>query len=179
MLVRFVVCGLMGAARLLELRYSTGNLRTMTDARESRFNRLNFAPIAALNTAVIVSTLLFGDRRVRWQWLALLLAAQPVRYWVIATLGRHWNVRAAVSMSMIVITSGPYAWLRHPNYSVLLVELAALPAAFGLPRFALLFTLANAAVLAVRVHEEEALLFQVPGYAEHFAGKRRFIPGVF
>jgi methyltransferase len=115
----------------------------------------------------------------RWPWLIALLAVQPCRYWIIATLGRRWNVRAAVPAKLEIATSGPYAYLRHPNYSVLVVELAALPAGFGLYRLAMAATLANLTLLAIRVREEEKLLFEVPGYAEHFGDKRRFIPGVF
>ena len=179
MLTRVLVCGAMGVARLLELRFSSGNLRAAPDARESGLSRVNFVLIAALNVAVVAGTLIFGDRCVRRPWLALLLSVQPLRYWVIAMLGGRWNVRGAVSPGLEVATGGPYAYVRHPNYGVLVVELASLPAAFGLGRFAVLATIANIVLLAVRVREEEALLFDVPGYREHFQDKRRFIPGVF
>jgi methyltransferase len=169
----------MGAARLLELAFSQRNLRASTNPRESVLSRVNFVLIAALNIAVIGGTLLFGRNQPKRSWLLALLAVQPLRYWLIATLGRRWNVRGAVSPDLVIATDGPYACLRHPNYTVLAVELAALPAAFGLARLAAVATLVNLVVLAVRVREEEALLFEVPGYREHFAHKRRFVPGVF
>jgi methyltransferase len=95
------------------------------------------------------------------------------------TLGRRWNVRAAVPEEMPVATDGPYAYVRHPNYTVVGVELAALPLAFGLPKLALLATVANAALLSARIPEEEAALRRLPGWEEHFAAKKRFIPGVW
>ena len=166
----------MAAARLFEMRQSSQNLEALGSTRESRLNRGIFPLIVALHVAVIGGTFLFGSHRPRVAWLALLLAAQPLRWWTLTTLGSRWNARGAVPEAMQVETGGPYAYVRHPNYSVVALELAALPAAFGLHRLALGATLANAALLAVRIREEEALLFELPGYYEHFAGKPRFVP---
>jgi methyltransferase len=132
-----------------------------------------------LHTAAIGGTALFGRRKPRFVWLTLVLAVQPLRWWVLSTLGKRWNARAAVPQDMEVATHGPYACVRHPNYSVVIVELLALPAAFGLNRLAAVATVCNAALLGLRVHDEEALLFELPGYAEHFGDKPRFVPGLF
>jgi methyltransferase len=80
---------------------------------------------------------------------------------------------------MEVVTSGPYALVRHPNYAVVVVELAALPAAFGLRGLAALATLANIVLLKIRIGDEEELLFQLPAYERHFRTKRRFLPFLF
>jgi methyltransferase len=80
---------------------------------------------------------------------------------------------------MQVATGGPYAYVRHPNYTVVGVELAALPLAFGLPKVALVATLANVALLSGRIPEEEAALRRLPGWEAHFQEKARFIPGVW
>jgi methyltransferase len=80
---------------------------------------------------------------------------------------------------MAVVTGGPYAYVRHPNYAVVAGELFSLPAAFGLVRLALAATLANAALLTLRIREEEALLMAVESYRRHFEGKPRFLPGLF
>jgi methyltransferase len=77
---------------------------------------------------------------------------------------------------MQIETRGPYRFVRHPNYCIVLVELAALPLAFGLRRVAVAATIANALLLAVRIREEERLLFQLEGYEEHFRRLPRFIP---
>jgi methyltransferase len=116
---------------------------------------------------------------VRRLWLALLIAAQPLRVWALLSLGRYWNARGAVAPDTDVVASGPYAHVRHPNYAVVLTELAALPAAFGLDRVAAAATLLNVALLTIRIGEEEALLFQIPSYQRQFARKPRFIPFVF
>ena len=115
----------------------------------------------------------------RLPWLLLLIAAQPLRAWALLSLGRNWNARGAVASDMDVVTTGPYALIRHPNYAVVVVELAALPAAFGLGRLAAMATLANIVLLKIRIRDEEGLLFQLPAYARHFRNKRRFLPFLF
>lgn len=168
----------MGAARLIELAYSRRNISGAGESREGGGSRKTYPLMVALHTVVIVVTALAGQR-VRWPWLLILLAVQPLRAWVIATLGRNWNTRGAVSDRIEVQTGGPYAYVRHPNYVVVAIELAALPLAFGMRGLALAATVANVLLLAIRIPEEEALLNERPEYREHFEKKARFIPGVF
>ena len=178
MLIRVAVCGLMAVARLIELCHSRRNIRSRGPSNESGLNRRIFPAIVAVHAMVIGGTLLFGRGQPKRFWLLLLLAAQPLRWWVLRTLGDRWNARGAVPESMPIATDGPYALVRHPNYSVVAVELAALPLAFGLDGLAIVASLANGALLAVRIREEEALLFELPGYREHFGAKPRFVPFV-
>jgi methyltransferase len=173
-----LVCGLMGVARLIELAISRRNIQRNAESAEGDWSRRTFPLIVALHTAVITGTLLRGGR-VRLPWLFLLMAAQPLRAWVLLSLGRHWNARGAVATDMEVVTSGPYALVRHPNYAVVVAELAALPAAFSLSRLAAAATLANIALLKIRISDEEALLFQLPAYERHFRHRRRFLPFLF
>lgn len=178
MLIRLVVCVAMGAARLLELALSKRNIEQNADAKDSPKNQRIYPLIIAVHTATIAGTFIFGRKR-SLPWLATLLAVQPLRAWVLLALGKRWNARGAVSPGTEVETSGPYAYLRHPNYAVVIVELLALPMAFRLPKLAVAATVANAALLAVRIREEEAMLMQLQGYAEHFGRKKRFVPGLF
>ena len=90
--------------------------------------------------------------------LALVLASQALRWWCVATLGRRWNTRVIVVPGMPLVRSGPYRLLRHPNYVAVVVEGAALPLVHAAWMTAVAFTLANAAVLAVRIRVEEAAL---------------------
>ncbi|MGI8925152.1 MAG: isoprenylcysteine carboxylmethyltransferase family protein [Tepidiformaceae bacterium] len=177
-MTRLVVCAAMGGARLLELRLSRRNLAAAGPTSEGDWTRRTYPLMVALHAAVIVGTALKGRRKASPFWLAVLLAVQPLRLWVLTALGERWNVRAAVPQAMPVETRGPYAYVRHPNYGVVTAELAALPLAFGLWPLALGATAVNAALLALRIPEEEALLAEVPGWQEHFADKARFIPGV-
>jgi methyltransferase len=132
--------------------------------------------MVALHTTTIAGSLLFGRSRVRYAWLVLLLAVQPIRVWILVTLGRRWNTRGVVDSSMAIATDGPYRFVRHPNYSVVAVELLALPLAFGMRQLALAATLVNAMLMVIRIREEERLLGEIPGYDDHFAQKPRFLP---
>ncbi len=178
MLTRLLVCLYVATARLAELALSRRNLRESGPATESDASRATYPLIIGVHTLAIAGTLLSGHKRSR-PWLIVLLAVQPVRAWVLLTLGRRWNARGAVSEETEVETSGPYTFVRHPNYAVVAVELLALPMAFRAPKLALIVTAANAALLAARIHEEEKALMELPGYARHFLHKKRFIPGLF
>lgn len=89
-------------------------------------------------------------------WLAVFLALQIPRVWVIATLGRRWTTRIIVLPGAPLVTSGPYRFLPHPNYLVVIGEIAVLPLCLGLPWYALAFSVANLAVLGIRVRAENA-----------------------
>jgi len=177
-LIRALVCGGMAFARILELVHSKRNIEAAGESDEGRWSRRTFPAVAALHAGVIGGTFVFGGRP-RWPWLLLLLAAQPLRAWVLLTLGTRWNARAAVPKELSVATDGPYAYVRHPNYTVVLVELATLPLGFGLVRLALAGLAANTLLLAIRIRDEEELLAALPGYEAHFRDKPRFLPGLF
>ena len=179
MLTRLAVCAAVGAARLVELSWSRRNLAAAGETLEGAWSRRTYPLVIALHTLVIAGTAVSGQRRARLPWLALLLGVQPVRLWVLATLGRRWNTRGAVAAETAVETGGPYRFVRHPNYAVVAVELLALPLAFGLGRLAAMAAVANGLLLAIRIRDEEAALRELDGYDEHFAAKARFIPGVF
>jgi len=178
MLIRIVVCVAMAGARIGELAYSRRNLATAGRTTEGSWSQRTYPLIVAVHSYTILNTLIRGGK-VRPSWLALLLAVQPLRAWVLATLGHRWNARAAVPEAMAVETGGPYAYVRHPNYSIIALELLALPLAFRQRKLALTVSLANAALIGLRLREEEAALEALPGYREHFGEKKRFIPRVW
>lgn len=177
--MRLIVCAGMGGARVAELVYSRKNMAASGPTQEGVWSKRTYPLIVATHTVVIAGTAWRGRSKVSPSWLVLLLGVQPLRVWVLATLGKRWNTRAAVPGAMDVETGGPYAFVRHPNYAIIAVELFALPMAFGMRRLAILGALANAAALAPRIREEEAALGALPGYREHFSRKKRFVPRVF
>ena len=177
--VRFAACASMALARLLELAYSRRNMERHAERHEGRASRATYPLIVAVHTIVIVWTLLQGARRPSVRWLVLLAAAQPFRLWVLLLLRDRWNARGSVPTGLRVETRGPYAWVRHPNYAIVIVELFALPMAFRLRALAIFAAVANGALLAVRIRDEERLLFAESGYRRHFATKPRFLPRLF
>ena len=93
-----------------------------------------------------------------WTMLALVVASQALRWWCIATLGRQWNTRVIVVPGMPLVERGPYRWFSHPNYVAVVVEGIALPLVHTAWLTALVFTLANAVLLTVRIRSEEGAL---------------------
>ena len=89
-------------------------------------------------------------------WLTVFLALQLPRFWVIATLGERWTTRIIVLPGAPLVTGGPYRFVTHPNYLVVIAEIAVLPLCLGMPRYALVFSIANLVVLWIRVRAENA-----------------------
>jgi methyltransferase len=110
---------------------------------------------------------------------SILLFATVLRVWTLWTIGRAWNVRVVVPEASAITSSGPYAWIRHPNYLVVVLEIAAIPLLHGAWGSALVLTLWNALVLWRRIRTEEAALSQVPAWVVAMGNKKRLIPGVF
>lgn len=93
--------------------------------------------------------------------LALFASLQAARIWVLATLGRRWTTRIITVPGETLVAKGPFRVIPHPNYTVVVLELAVLPGVFGLWAYALVFTLLNAAVLTVRIRAENRALAEV------------------
>ena len=108
--------------------------------------------------------------------LVLLVASTWTRWWVIQTLGRHWNVGVMDSTHQGVVDTGPYRWVRHPNYTAVFVELLALPLIHTAWITALLGSLAHVFVLRARVAAEDRVLLANPDYVARMGRKPRFLP---
>ena len=100
------------------------------------------------------------DRPVEPVFLALFVVLQLARFWVLATLGRRWTIRIVVVPGERLVARGPYRFFRHPNYAVVTGEIAVVPLALGLPAYALIFSVLNAGMLAIRITAENAALLR-------------------
>jgi methyltransferase len=107
---------------------------------------------------------------------ALFVIAQALRVWILRSLGKFWNTRIFVLPASNPVRRGPYRFLKHPNYTVVALELFTLPLAFGAPVTAVVFSLLNIAVLRVRIRTEEHALAEVTSYAEEMGALPRFHP---
>ncbi|ODT85203.1 isoprenylcysteine carboxylmethyltransferase family protein [Phenylobacterium sp. SCN 70-31] len=115
--------------------------------------------IVSLHAAWLIGLWIMAwDRPVAPLWMSLFLLLQLLRIWVIATLGDRWTTRIIVLPGAPLVRRGPYRVLSHPNYAVVVAEIAVLPIAFGLPAYALIFSALNAAVLWVRIRAENRAL---------------------
>jgi methyltransferase len=108
--------------------------------------------------------------------LVLVLLAQALRYWAIATLGRRWNVAVLVLPGVPAVNSGPFRYLKHPNYVAVVIEGLALPALHSAFITAGVFTLLNAWLLRVRIRCEESALREHCAYGDRLATRPRFWP---
>lgn len=174
------VLAIVAAQRLNELVISrsneaaTGGLRTA-----SRTFPVMVAAHVGLLTLPLIEVSVRRPRRPRLGWAAVLAAASALRIWSIRSLGRSWNVRAAVPENIEPVTWGPYAYIRHPNYVAVILEFAAVPLVAGAWVSAVMLSALNAVVLVDRIRAEERLLNESAAYRSAFANRARFIPGVF
>lgn len=156
---------LVAVQRLLELRLARRNARTKLAGGGVEAGAGHYPVMVGLHTLFLVACLvevwLLGRPFVPGlavAMLAILVLAAALRWWVIATLGREWTTRVIVVPGRARITSGPYRFLAHPNYLAVAAEVAALPLVHTAYLTAALFSLANGALLAVRIRTEEAAL---------------------
>jgi methyltransferase len=178
-----VLVGLVGACRIVELRLSRRHQRALAAGGAQVIAEPVFPAMVALHTGILVAavieTLLLGRPFVvelAVPAVALVVLANALRFWVIATLGVHWNVRVVPSMPLGVVTDGPYRFVRHPNYVAVFVELLALPLVHGAWLTALGGALLHVAILRRRVGLEESVLMADEAYRLAFDHKPRFFP---
>ncbi|MEJ7872401.1 MAG: isoprenylcysteine carboxylmethyltransferase family protein [Rubrobacteraceae bacterium] len=158
---------LVAAQRLLELVLARRNERRARARGAVERGRGHYPFIVALHTLWLVSTLVEGILRgpelpVFWPVpLALFLLVQPLRYWALFSLGESWNTKILVVPGAKPVRRGPYRYLNHPNYVVVVVEILSFPLIFGAWVTALVVTVLNAAVLYVRIREENRALAEV------------------
>lgn len=149
------------AQRVAELIYSHRNARRLRAQGAVEAGRGHYPVIVALHVGFYLCLILERSYLVsgwpRWWplWLAVFVLAQMLRAWVLKTLGRRWTTRILVVPGSERIRTGPYRYLRHPNYAAIVLEFLSIPMLAGAYRTALVFSILNLAVLGVRVREEE------------------------
>lgn len=147
--------------RIAELAIARRNTRALFAEGAYEVGRGHYPVIVFLHSAWLVSLwlLLLAGRAEFHAWAAIAyLAAQALRIWTVRSLGRFWTTRIIVVPHAPLVRTGPYRFLRHPNYMVVVLEIALLPLALGLWPLALGFSLANAIALLWRIRMEEQAL---------------------
>jgi methyltransferase len=146
--------------RFVELLHAHRNTKALIRRGGVEIGARHYPLFIVLHAAWLASLFLFvpADARISWPWLALLLLMQAARLWCILSLGPWWTTRIITLPGAPLVRRGPYRFMRHPNYAVVIVEIAALPMMFGAWRIALIFSLCNAALLAWRIRVEERAL---------------------
>jgi methyltransferase len=145
--------------RLAELVHAKRNTRALLARGGREIGAEHYPYMVAMHSAWLIGLWIFGyNQPINGVWFVIFLLLQLLRVWVLATLGGRWTTRIIVLPQTPRIVSGPYRFLSHPNYVIVVGEIAALPLAFGLPVFALVFSVLNAAMLTVRIRAENRAL---------------------
>ncbi|MGV8977774.1 MAG: isoprenylcysteine carboxyl methyltransferase family protein [Cellulomonas sp.] len=169
-----VLLGAVAVERLAELVVSARNARWSFARGGAEHGRGHFPAMVALHTALLVgcaAETVLTDRpflpALGWPALVAALASQVLRWWCIATLGPRWNTRVIIVPGLPLVSSGPYRWLRHPNYVAVVLEGIALPLVHSAWVTAVVFTVLDALLLArFRIPAEERALGLAPRSAE-------------
>jgi len=162
MTVAVVILALVTAQRLGELVLARRNTRRLL-ARGGVETGAGHYPLIVTQHAAWLGGLwlLAWDAPIHVGWLAAYLALQVLRAWTLLTLGARWTTRIITVPGETLVRRGPYRFLSHPNYLVVVGEIAVLPLVFGLWAYAILFSALNALVLAVRLRAETDALRRI------------------
>jgi methyltransferase len=148
--------------RVGELLLSKRNERWLLRHGAVEYAREQYPWIVLLHASFFASLaaeyLLRGDATVQPWLLVLYLCLLAAKGWVIASLGSYWNTRVYRIAHAPLIVRGPYRWLKHPNYLIVIAEIAIIPLAFHLYATAIIFTVLNAIMLTVRIRAEDVVL---------------------
>ena len=159
MILNIVILALVTLQRIGELWLAERNTRRLLDQGARECGAAHYPLIVGVHTLWLVALWWLAPQRpVQAFWLALFVVVELARVWVLMTLGPRWTTRIIVLPGAPLVRRGPYRLVNHPNYWVVTAEIAVLPLVFGLWQVALVFTLLNAAVLAVRIREENRAL---------------------
>ncbi len=159
-----LLLGFVTLQRLFELLLSRRNEARLKLRGAVEVGRGHYPFMVALHVAWLAALwLLAWNVAPNMLLVAAFLALQPLRYWVIATLGDRWTTRVFVIPGASLIRSGPYRFLSHPNYLIVVLEIALLPLAFGLIWVAVVFSVLNLALLAWRIRIERRALAEAAG----------------
>lgn len=155
-----IVLGLVALQRLGELILAARNTRELRAAGAIELDATGYPLFVLLHAGWLASLALLvpASTAPSWPWLVVFAALQLGRVWVIVSLGRNWTTRLIVQPRRPLVTSGPYRFLNHPNYLIVLLEFPVLSLAFGAAAIAAVFSAANLALLVRRIAIEERTL---------------------
>lgn len=177
---------LVGIERLGEVAVSRRNQNKMRAQGAQKIREPHFPWLVAFHTFVLIAAgaeVLFLHRplipALAIAMLALFVASNLIRYWVIYLLADLWNIQIMDSGRIGIITSGPYRWVRHPNYVGVVLEVFSLPMIHTAWITAIAGTLGYFEILRRRIKIEDQVLMANPAYREAMGNKPKFFPRLF
>jgi methyltransferase len=153
------ILGLVTLQRAGELVLSYTNTRRLKARGAVEVAGGHYPLMVAVHTTWLIALWGFGhDQPINSIALLFYLALQGLRFWVMRTLGPRWTTRIIVLPDAPLVAAGPYRFMSHPNYAVVVGEIAVLPLVLGLADIAAIFTILNAGVLMIRIRAENRAL---------------------
>jgi methyltransferase len=145
--------------RLTELVYANSNTRRLLANGGIEHEASHYYLLVAVHAGWLATLLWLapGQRVNLWFFLGY-IGLQFFRSWIFISLGRRWTTRIITVPGETLVKKGPYKYFRHPNYMLVVAEIACLPLVFGLWKVAITFSMANAVALFIRIRAEEKAL---------------------
>jgi methyltransferase len=144
--------------RLSELFIAKRNEKWLLGQGAIEYGQSHYPFIIALHTLFIFSLIteyiVIGQPPISWVFLVIYLVVLSFKYWALSSLGKYWNTKIYRIPGVYPVKKGPYKFLKHPNYMEVVCEIAIIPLVFHLYYTAIIFTILNAAMLFVRIREE-------------------------
>jgi methyltransferase len=156
----WAIIGFVALQRLAELPYAERNTRALMARGAVEIGRAHYPWLVILHTAWLITIFLAisSPPQIYALPLALYIALQILRVWTLVSLGPYWTTRIITLPNAPLVKRGPYKFLRHPNYAIVVGEIAFLPLVFGEWTVTIMFSILNAIILFVRIREEERAL---------------------
>ena len=144
--------------RLAELALANRNTTRLLARGAREAGASHYPLIVALHAGWLTCLVIYGwNEPAHLGWLAVFAVLQVLRVWILLSLGPRWTTRIII-LDEPLVARGPFRWIRHPNYALVVAEIAVAPMVLGLPSVALVFSILNAIVLTVRIRTEDAAL---------------------
>jgi methyltransferase len=154
-----VILALVTLQRLGELWLSNRNTKRLLAKGAREVGAAHYPFIVAVHALWLAALWwLAPGRPIDGFWLAMFVLIELARIWVLASLGSRWTTRIIVLPEAPLVRRGPYRFVDHPNYLVVVSEIAVLPLVWGLWQVALIFSALNAAMLVIRIRTENRVL---------------------
>lgn len=148
--------------RLAELVYANANTRRLLAEGGREFGRKHYPLFILLHGGWLLAIAVFAQPAVSPPGMLLIafVGSQALRFWTLASIGRWWTTRIISAPHFPRVKKGPYRFLPHPNYTVVVIEIALLPLLLGASQLVLVFSIANAMLLAWRIRVESDVLME-------------------
>lgn len=148
--------------RLAELVYANANTRRLLSEGGREHGERHYPLFIILHGGWLISIALFAvpENQPNLFLINAFVASQTFRFWTLASIGRWWTTRIISAPHFPRVKKGPYRFIKHPNYALVIVEIALLPLLLGAPAMAITFSVLNAALLWWRIRVENAVLVE-------------------